>query len=1587
MLRNLPLYIIVALLLSASEILASESRDMFIKAGEHGVVLQLRNLKARLQSQLDRHEKFGTPLSAVVGSHSFKPSLTQSATELQFFCIVPDNGELQSRFHATKMQSFAASKHQAAFAKPGISVRRIGKSRGETVAVITLQCLDYTPVALEQQTVDEAVIELSWDSKLTPHSRMENERTLVPVVNEGFTSRSPSTQSLALTRSSTTKNSSAISDAASMPLTVIATRDGVARILMSRALEVHPDWKSRSTSSLHLELNGIEQRLYIPGDDGFIDANDTLYYWAQHATADTTWMSSFTWDHVYYLSCDSSKSALRYAQAQSTVSTPVVDQIEINLHLEQEWDYNQSYIVEGQDFVGYYASENVAGEKWFWASFNRDNPFDYPTPLVVSARDGDSLEVSVLFNSINDMPAVKPDKRVQFLVNNILQYDETFDGAVERRVRARIASADLVGGVCGLRCFSIGEHSDALNYSESQIVDYFDIKGKVDAVMLNSSLEGSVQSTGDALLRVRDCNSARLIVLDTLNRRAMQGNGKSGTGIYASARRSARMWSSVNINSTNLIQSRQEGLNVLALTAPEYKLSRSWSGGAQDTDLLLFLDSLNDGSIVVLTTNDSRAMSSSLVSWLTRNGSLVAPSIRAKDCFVCALQKGTKRLYAESRDTLLASISSYTLETLGRSFECMVPLFAGNNNLMMTAFDSIETSVIQATPFSNLKSPDHDVNYLIITHRDFETSARRLATYRSSPSMKSEVVFIDDIYREFNHGQKTTQSIRDFLSYAYNNWTSHGPRYVLLFGDASWDGRQIPPKGKMKDFVPSFGKPVSDVWYTLVDGTDSLPDFCIGRLPVQTPLQAEAMINKIIAYDTLPADLWWKRFLFTSGGDAAFEKEQFRDMASYNMIPFVTSDVPDFRSHSLCGDTAIVTNLYLETNPTYSPTAAIQHQVNGTGVCWVNYIGHGAPSVTQFGDWVPSTMTNRAKPFVLSTLACQNAAFAERELDCLDETFLDSRNGGAIAAIGATGYAIPLVQMNVNVQSFVEMAQNAQRRLGDIFTRSDAVTAVSNDDVSHVVFLQCCLLGDPLTRMPFDTVPHPVVLDNSTSMRDVNGASFITDDRDSAYFNCVVFNAGVHSEDSVRVLVVHEFQASRDSSYQTLYDFCYTNPLQCGVAVLGREGDHRLKIVFDPEHKLGFTSIDTVFDYPFHIYSPRPVPVDPFPYWNVSASHPRFRAIIPSDTGSGITCEAQLRMDSVVVDSASVFGLNGLMRDECFIEWTPSIRLQSDQRYVFAIRSQDTISKRVSAWLEIPFYACPDNVASSIVLRADVAHDPALFHSDNFRLDSAVQPIHYVLNHFIPYDMRSAVGYGYYDSILQLHWVINPGFGIRINGISYGDRGDQRGFMLRVMDRRADTVKFVRSFDCWQEKDTCATCFNGSGRTLIRFLRDSVEENDYVFLSVSGFNYGDVFVKRDQDSVQALLRQLGAKHADSLKAPHSYVFIGMKKRDGFEPVEVLRFDTTTAYAFQDTVRASGELRISPPFGSMQTRTFGPVKRWKTFTVSDRNSPPQSYCSKIHWLLSTYTRSAPRSFRTCHVRLTSSDVDLLSIRAFQALNWR
>jgi len=320
-------------------------------------------------------------------------------------------------------------------------------------------------------------------------------------------------------------------------------------------------------------------------------------------------------------------------------------------------------------------------------------------------------------------------------------------------------------------------------------------------------------------------------------------------------------------------------------------------------------------------------------------------------------------------------------------------------------------------PNENLRGYTGGADFIIVTASQYRSGADRLAAYRSDPAhggLKVYVADVGQIYDEFGGGVTDVTAIRDFLYFAYQNWTP-APQFVLMLGQASFDYKGI--LGTQTSFVPTWETPESlddlasygtDDFYGKFGGTDA-PSLVIGRISARTAAESDGFVDKLIHYENNSApDSWKMRMLFI--GDDSWTPE---DGEAGNGT--IHSDAAELLSSGQFTPSEFEEEkVYLAEYPTVYTAAgrrkpgayqAIVSDIN-QGVLVVNFAGHGNPVQLSNNDIfdiptsVPQLLNlDRLSVFFLAT--CNFSEFDDPLSRTGSEVLLNKPDGGAIGVVSA----------------------------------------------------------------------------------------------------------------------------------------------------------------------------------------------------------------------------------------------------------------------------------------------------------------------------------------------------------------------------------------------------------------------------------------------------------------------------------------------------------------------------------------------------------------------------------------------------------
>jgi hypothetical protein len=385
------------------------------------------------------------------------------------------------------------------------------------------------------------------------------------------------------------------------------------------------------------------------------------------------------------------------------------------------------------------------------------------------------------------------------------------------------------------------------------------------------------------------------------------------------------------------------------------------------------------------------------------------------------------------------------------------------------------------TPKSFTKIPNSNLHgqngaeFVIVTHSDFKSEALRLKKHKETlpgaKKLSTIVVDVDTIYNEFGIGMPDPTSIRDFLRYSVKSWSVQ-PKYVLFFGDASFDFRGILQSGR--SFVPTYQTSESNVKISTLSNEDYFAyldenapyrvSIAHGRLTPRTPEEAALLVDKIIAYESASPKGEWKSLVTIVADDKWTPDTQNEEEHTFQADDLATVYTPkDFE----------VRRIFMEEFPVVftssgrrKPDArkAVLDQVN-SGSLILNYTGHGNPKVWAHEsiltlDDVRNQFVNQDKLTFIVAATCDWGRFDEAGESSSAEDVMINKKGGAIGVLSATRVVWSQSNAETNRYFYANLfSGKTMMRLGDACMLTKNVLGDLENKQKYF------LMGDPTLRL------------------------------------------------------------------------------------------------------------------------------------------------------------------------------------------------------------------------------------------------------------------------------------------------------------------------------------------------------------------------------------------------------------------------------------------------------------------------------------------------------------------------------------------
>ncbi len=383
-------------------------------------------------------------------------------------------------------------------------------------------------------------------------------------------------------------------------------------------------------------------------------------------------------------------------------------------------------------------------------------------------------------------------------------------------------------------------------------------------------------------------------------------------------------------------------------------------------------------------------------------------------------------------------------------------------------------------------SPPADM--IIVTHPLFLDYAARLADihFRNS-GLISQIVTPGEIYNEYSGGIPDLVAIRNYvrMKWLKQMETSQPLKYLLLFGDGSYENKTPPPANP--NFIPTWQSKnsnvvissfTSDDFYGLLEDDEGeeygTEDIGIGRLPVSDTIQAGIIVSKIDSYLNHSDRDDWKNIISLVADD---EDGNSHMNDAEGLAALISSKYPSFNIDKIYLDAyRQVTSATGQTYPDVN--RAISDRIN-SGCLILNYTGHGneiglAHERVVRPEDILSWKNSRRLPLFI-TATCEFSRFDDTDYNYVTgirtgrnsagEVLLLRKDGGAVALMSTTrvAYSAPNYFLNRNIYdaAFEYDEEGKPLRLGDI------IRIAKNNTGSGTNKRNFLLLGDPALRLTF----------------------------------------------------------------------------------------------------------------------------------------------------------------------------------------------------------------------------------------------------------------------------------------------------------------------------------------------------------------------------------------------------------------------------------------------------------------------------------------------------------------------------------------
>ncbi|MBN2745426.1 MAG: type IX secretion system sortase PorU [Bacteroidales bacterium] len=389
-----------------------------------------------------------------------------------------------------------------------------------------------------------------------------------------------------------------------------------------------------------------------------------------------------------------------------------------------------------------------------------------------------------------------------------------------------------------------------------------------------------------------------------------------------------------------------------------------------------------------------------------------------------------------------------------------------------------------------------DIDYVICYNKKFEAEANELADFhRNNNNLNVYTVDQQLVFNEFSSGAADIAALRNFMRLLYDNALASGknpPKYLLLFGDASYDYKNRISGNT--NFVLTFESasslnPLSsyssDDFFGLLDYNEGSNcsgalDIGIGRFIVRTNTEAQQMVDKIKRYYAIHNQ--------PTGANSTLTVNQIPNMADWRNAFCFIGDDQDQNIHISQAD--YMAELTRQLNPKLNinkifldsyvqqtlpggqryPEAKQDMNLQvGNGALVINYTGHGGEmglaheSLLEIADIQKWNNANNLPLFITAT--CEFTRYEDPSRISAGEYAFLQPNGGMIGLL--TTSRVTFSGSNFTLNKYILQDMLTADSLGNYPSIGDLIRISKVKAGSIMNNRNFVLIGDPALKLAF----------------------------------------------------------------------------------------------------------------------------------------------------------------------------------------------------------------------------------------------------------------------------------------------------------------------------------------------------------------------------------------------------------------------------------------------------------------------------------------------------------------------------------------